>query len=98
VVQPLRVTQQHRPVPALSPASGSPGDAELMAQQMQAQMQHLLAEKARLAQENARLQRENQSLHELLAYSHDAGVDECDVDSDRDEQCDASPTQGEPID
>lgn len=69
-----------------------------MAQQMQAQLQHLLAEKARLAQENARLQRENQSLHELLAYSHDAGVDECDSDQEAEDQCDAAPTQGEPID
>ena len=98
LVQPLRVTPQHRVAPALSPASGSPGEADLMAQQMQAQLQHLLAEKARLAQENARLQRENQSLHELLAYSHDAGVDECDSDQEAEDQCDAAPTQGEPID
>ena len=62
---------------------------------LQQQLQLLLAEKARLAQENARLQRENQSLHELLAYSHDASRDECD--SEHDDHCDAAPEQGQAV-
>ena len=48
-----------------------------------------------MAQENARLQRENQSLHELLAYSHDASRDECD--SEHDDHCDAAPEQGQAV-
>ena len=98
LAQPLRLIQQPRPSlsPAASPApSASPGDSELMAQQMQQQLQLLLAEKARLAQENARLQRENQSLHELLAYSHNASGDECD--SEHDDHCDAAPEQGQAV-
>jgi hypothetical protein len=63
-------------------------DAEDLAEQVRAQLQHLLVEKARLAQENARLERENKNLQELLSFATSAGQPE-----------DAPPDdEGEPLD